>query len=109
MSVYETLRAGVLGRKPCKISKAGQPERKVCPYLLGKSKKGEISVLYYQYAGYSSRGLEEQGSSTNWRCNRVADISSAEIVDESWREPIQKPKARGSCVVVIDAEVEGYY
>jgi len=109
MNVYETLRAGVLGKKSCKISKHGEPERKVCPYVIGNSRRGEASFLYYQYEGYSSRGLQEDGSSANWRCNRVSDIASAEITDELWRQPIQKPKTRGTCVVVVDAEVEGYY
>jgi hypothetical protein len=109
MSVYETLRMAVLGKKPCKISKPTEPERKICPYLIGKSSKGEDHVLYYQYGGYSSSGLGEFGSSANWRCSRISDIASAEFLDEPWRQPIQKPKARGSCVVSIDAEVEGYY
>jgi len=109
MSIYETLQMGVLGKKPCKISKPGEAERKIGPYLVGKSKEGEVNVLYYQYDGYSSRGLQEDGSSANWRCNRIADIASAEIVDELWHQPIQKPKTRGSCVVSVDAEVEGYY
>jgi len=109
MNIYETLRIGALGKKPCKISKSGEAERKICPYLVGKSKDGEVNVVYYQYDGYSSRGLQEDGSSANWRCNRISDITSAEIVDGPWREPIQKPKTRGSCVVSIDAEVEGYY
>ena len=109
MNVYETLRAGVLGKIPCKISKPGESERKVCPYRIGKSRAGEACVLYYQYEGYSSRGLQEDGSSANWRCNRVSDVASAEIVDEPWRQPIRKPKTRGTCVVFVDAEVEGYY
>jgi hypothetical protein len=109
MNVYETLRTGILGTKPCKISKLGEAERKVCPYLIGKSREGEAHVLYYQYAGYSSRGLNENGSSGNWRCNRVSDIASAEIVDAPWSQPIQKPKTRGNCVVFVDAEVAGYF
>lgn len=109
MTVYETLRVGALGKRPCKISKPGESERKVCPYILGKSKEGALTVLYYQYGGYSKRGLKEGGSSANWRCNHVADIASAETVQESWQQPNQKPKTRGSCVVTIDAEVEGYY
>jgi hypothetical protein len=109
MSIYETMRMTVLGKKPCKISKLGEPERKVCPYLIGKSKAGELSVLYYQYAGYSSRGLKGNGSSGNWRCNRVSDIASAEILDEPWHQPIQKPKTRGRCVVFVDTQVEGCY
>ena len=109
MNVYETLRASVLTKKPCKIFKPDEPERKVCPYVIGKSRKDEDYVLYYQYEGHSSRGLRENGSSENWRCNRVSDIASAEIVDELWRQPIRKPKSRDSCVVAVDAEVEGYY
>ena len=109
MNVYETLRMGALGKKPCKIFVRDEPERKVCPYLIGKSNKGEDHVLYYQYGGYSSSGLKDDGSSENWRCGRVADIARAETVDELWRQPIQKPKTRGTCVVVVDAEVAGYY
>jgi len=109
MNIYETLRTSIISQKPCKVNKPGEPERKVCPYLIGKSSEGEVNVLYYQFEGYSKRGLREAGSSANWRCNRVSDIASAEIVDEVWHEPIQKPKTRGSCVVSVDAEVEGYY
>lgn len=109
MNIYETLRMGIIVRKPCKISKAGELERKVCPYLLGKSNEGEVNVLYYQYEGYSGRGLREDGSSANWRCNRISDIANAGMVDEVWHQPIQKPKTRGNCVVSVDAEVEGYY
>src|SRR6266436_4938622 len=106
MNIYETLRMGALGKKPCKISKSGEPERKVCPYLIGKSKDGEINVLYYQYDGYSARGLREDGSSSNCRCKRGSDIASAGVVDEPWLQSAQKPKTRGTCFVSI--ETEGY-
>jgi hypothetical protein len=42
-----------------KISETGEPKRKVCPYLLGQSSEGGVNVLYSQYEGYSSRGLQE--------------------------------------------------
>jgi hypothetical protein len=109
MSIYETLRTSVISKRPCAIAKPNEPERKVCPYLIGKSSKGEDNFLYYQYEGHSKRGLKEDGSSANWRCSRVAEIASAEILDEPWHQPIQKPKTRGNCVVSVDAEVEGYY
>jgi hypothetical protein len=109
MNIYQTLRTGIVSLRPCKISKAGEPERKVCPYLIGKSSEGVVNVLFYQFEGYSRRGLREDGSSANWRCSRVSDITNAEIIDEPWHEPTQKPKTRGSCVVSIDAEVKGYY
>ena len=109
MNVYETVRLGVLSKKPCKIFVRNEPERRVCPYLVGKSSNGEDYVLYYQYGGYSASGLQDDGSSGNWRCGRVADIAHVEIVDESWHQPVQKPKTRGTCVVAVDVEIEGYY
>ncbi len=111
MNVYEVLREAIISKKPCRIVKPGEPDRKACPYRLGKSAKGEENVLYYQYEGYTSRpgGLAPAGSSDNWRCNPVVRIETAVIVDELWHEPTVKPKSRGSCVVHLDVEVEGYY
>ena len=110
MSVYATLREAIINKKPCIISKPGEPSRKVCPYRLGLSSKGDQNVIYYQYDGYTSHvgGLQPDGSSDNWRCNHVADIDSAQIVDESWHEPLVKPKTRGKCVVNQDVEVQYY-
>jgi hypothetical protein len=109
MDVYETLTVSLRGKRPCRIAKSGEADRKVCPYIVGTSNAGELNVLYYQYDGYSRRGLKEIGSSANWRCNLISDIACAELLGESWREPAQKPKTRGKCIAFVDAEVEGYY
>ena len=109
MTVCETLRESILSKRPCRISRSGQPERKVCPYLIGKSSEGDFNVLYYQYAGYSESKLQPDGSSANWRCNRISEITIAEIIDEAWRQPTQKPKTRGNCVMLPDIEVKDYY
>lgn len=105
-----SLRQAILDKKPCIIAKPGEPERKVCPYRLGLSSHGEENVIYYQYEGYTSRpeGLQPDGSSANWRCNHVADISAVMPIDEPWHEPLVKPKTRGKCVVQDDVEVEYY-
>jgi hypothetical protein len=107
MSVYEVLSQAILNMKPCVISKPGEPERSICPYRLGRSSKGDINVIYYQFAGYTSHpgGLEPDGASANWRCNHVADLDTAEIIDGDWHEPLVKPKTRGYCVVVDDFAV----
>jgi hypothetical protein len=76
---------------------------------MGKSSENDLNVLYCQYEGYSSRGLQPEGSSGNWRGNRISDIATAEIIDAAWRQPIQKPKTRGNCVVLLDAEVKDCY
>jgi len=75
---------------------------------MGKSSENDLNLLYYQYEGYSSRGLQPEGSSGNWRCNRISDIATADI-SAAWRQPIQKPKTRGNCVVWLDVEVKDYY
>jgi len=61
---------------------------------MGKSSKNDLDVLYCQYEGYSSRGLQPEGSSGNWRCNRISDIATAEIIDAAWRQPIQNLNTR---------------
>jgi len=110
MGVYDNLKRAIHAKKPCIVSKPGEPPRKACPFRLGKSGKGEMNVMYYQYDGYTSRagGLQPDGSSENWRCNHVADLSSAEVIDEPWHEPIQKSKTRGKCVVYDYVEVNYY-
>ena len=61
MSVYGTQRESILGRRPCRIYKFDQTERKVCPCRLGKSSENDLNVLYYQYEGYSSRRITTRG------------------------------------------------
>jgi hypothetical protein len=109
MGVYDTLKKAILSKSPCLIAKPGEPQRSICPYRLGKSAKGDVNVIYYQFGGYTSHagGLEPDGASGNWRCNHVADIATASILDGPWHEPTAKPKTRGHCVVYADVEV-GY-
>ncbi len=109
LRVYNTLKQAIDSVKPCLIAKANEPSRKICPYRLGNSAKGEMNVSYYQYGGYTSRatGLQPDGSSANWRCAHVADICQAAIINEKWHEPLQKPKKHGPCVAdPPDAEVD---
>jgi len=110
VDVYAVLRQAILNKNPCTIGKPGQPERKICPYRLGRSSNGERNIIYYQYDGYTSRagGLKPDGSSENWRCNHVDDLSVATEIDEAWHEPTIKPKTRGKCVVQQDVEVVYY-
>ena len=111
MSVHEKLAQAILYKKPCLISKSGEAQRKICPYRLGKSREAVVNVLYYQYDGYTARsgGLRPDGSSDNWRCNRVSDIDAVDLIDEGWHQPIQKPKNRGPCVEHEYVEISGYY
>ena len=107
MSVYDTLSKAIQSKKPCEIAKPGQPSRSICPYRLGTSAHGVMNLGYYQYGGFTTTagGLQPDGSSANWRCNHVADIATATIIDGPWHEPTVKPKTTGKCVVNVDFEV----
>src|SRR5258708_7601047 len=101
MNVYDILRQAIVQVNPCRISKHGEPERFICPIRIGLSSGGERNLLYYPFCGHSRRGLQPDGSDRNWRCNHVADIATAEILDGPWPEPGKKPKTRRPCVAQI--------
>jgi hypothetical protein len=108
MGVYEILVQAIQSKSPCLIAKREEPTRSICPYRLGKSSKGEVNVIYYQFDGYTSQpeGLQYDGSPKNWRCNHVSDICTASLIQGHWHEPDVKPKTRGNCVVDADYEVD---
>jgi hypothetical protein len=108
MGIYETLAQAIQSKSPCLIAKPGEPTRSICPYRLGRSAKGEVNVIYYQFDGYTSKpeGLQYDGSPDNWRCNHVGDIGTASLIEGQWHEPDVKPKTRGHCVVFADFEVD---
>jgi hypothetical protein len=100
MGVYEILAQAIQSKSPCLISKPGQPSRSICPNRIGRSSEGVMNVVYYQFDGYTTQagGLQPDGSVRNWRCNHVADIATASLIEGRWHEPDIKPKTRGHCV-----------
>jgi hypothetical protein len=108
MTVRETILRAIREKRPLRIVREGHV-RLTCPYRIGWSAKQECNLLHYQFAGYSQRGLQADGSDANWRCHHTDSISEAQIIDGRWRQPIVKPKSRGNCIVNAEAEVEGYY
>ncbi|HLH02183.1 MAG TPA: hypothetical protein VKX25_05400 [Bryobacteraceae bacterium] len=58
--------------------------RSLCPYVLGRSKEGDLRLLCYQYAGRSSSGLAPCGSPENWRCIVLGKLRSVRMLNEPW-------------------------
>ncbi|HEY7212001.1 MAG TPA: hypothetical protein VH477_17135 [Bryobacteraceae bacterium] len=58
--------------------------RSLCPYVLGRSKRGDLRLLCYQYAGESTSGLKVAGSPENWRCIVLAKLRSVSLLDDDW-------------------------
>ena len=79
-------------------------ERVMCPHLLG-TKNGRSQALFYQFAGHSSSGLEPDGSSNNWRCMFLNELSNVRSEDGRWHTAPNHSRP-STCVDVVDAEVE---
>lgn len=104
-NVSEVLIQAIKNKRPVRGIRDGQ-ERFFCPYRIGWSRKNDYNLINYQFGGYSESGLEAEGSSNNWRCHRVDSYTEVQIVDGPWHEPTVKPKTKGHCVVVVEAEVD---
>jgi hypothetical protein len=54
--------------------------RELCPHIIGTSKRGEESVLAWQFAGESTGRLPQ------WRCLKLANVRNARARDGRWHE-----------------------
>jgi hypothetical protein len=99
-------------------------ERYVCPHRIGvkravpRPKKprtfqqdqrkygNHINVFVYQYGGYSSRGLAQDGSPENWRCWALEDIYAATIVSvDRWHTSTAWGTKYSACIDDVIAGV----
>tara|TARA_R110002072_G_C7823946_1_gene523605 strand:+ start:229 stop:558 length:330 start_codon:yes stop_codon:yes gene_type:complete len=100
MNFYEIFREAVLSARPIRCHYHGY-ERLVCPHVIGR-KNGAEQVLTYQYGGGSRSGLPPTGE---WRCMRIAEATSAEVISGDWRTDHRHSRPQ-TCVDQIDVEVE---
>ena len=101
MTVFDAVVAGISQRRPLSVVRRqdGGRERLICPHSLGYAASGELNLFCYQFGGYSSQPLARTVSPQNWRCYCVADISSADLIDETW-QMCEVPTTRpNTCVV----------
>ena len=80
-------------------------QRLLCPHRLGWNRRGQPRVLCYQYGGESERGLEPVGSSANWRCMAVDDLSGVELLEGAWRTAPNHSRPQ-TCVAEVDVDAE---
>lgn len=72
--------------------------RELCPHIIGTNKRGEEAVLAWQFAGESS------GSLPQWRCLKLANVSSVRARDGRWHEGGSHQMAQ-TCVSEIDLDI----
>jgi hypothetical protein len=75
--IYQMIRQAILDRDIVVATYRGHL-RDMCPHVIG-TKNGRLQSLMYQFAGGSSIGLEPDGSSANWRCIIVEELSDVSI------------------------------
>jgi hypothetical protein len=81
--------------------------RLFCPHRLGRNSKCELRVLCYQYGGKSETGLGPPGSSDNWRCITLEELSEIEPLDGPWETSANHSRP-SSCIVDPDIDAEDY-
>lgn len=104
--VYEMVRAAIVTRRPI-AAVYHQRQRLLCPHRLGRNKHGERRVLCYQYGGESKSGLKTPGSSDNWRCIVLDQLSHVHLLNGPWQSASNHSRP-ASCIVDTDVDAEDY-
>jgi hypothetical protein len=64
-------------------------------------------VLSYQYGGDSESGLKPAGSSDNWRCLAVENLSQVELLDGPWQTADNHSRPQ-TCIEEVELDVDAY-
>ena len=105
-TLYRTVYKAVESRRPISAAYHDHP-RLFCPHRLGRNSKGELRVLCYQYGGESESGLGPPGSSSNWRCIALEELSSVRLLRAPWRTAPNHSRP-AHCIVDVDIDAEDY-
>lgn len=101
-STYEIVRTAIVNKQQVVATYRGRV-RHMCPYTIGFTNGREIA-LFYQFGGMSGGGGEmTAGSSTNWRCIFLDELSNVSAQEGEWLNADDQSRAH-SCVNTIDIE-----
>ena len=96
---YDLIRNAVLGRDSLSAWYKGHL-RLFSPFLLG-TKAGDPHVLGYQFGGTSEQPLRPEGDPKNWRCLRLAELTSIKLLPGTWHA-VQKGNNLQHCIDHVD-------
>ena len=105
-ALYETVYKAVESRRPISAVYHEHP-RLFCPHRLGRNSKGELRVLCYQYGGKSESGLDPPGSSSNWRCIALEELSKVRLLRGPWRTAANHSRP-AHCIVGVDIDADDH-
>jgi hypothetical protein len=102
MTKYDLIKQAIQNRQCVTCNYKGHI-RKLTPHVIGT--KGSVpQALFYQYAGGSSSGLNEEDPTKNWRCMPIAEITDLTINNDSF-QTADNHSVKQTCVDNIDLEV----
>jgi len=102
--IYSLVRMAVVGKRPMAAVYHGR-HRLLCPHRLGWNKEGQPRVLCYQYGGESESGLGPVGSSANWRCISLDQLSGVKLLEGAWQTAPNHSRPQ-TCVAEVDVDAE---
>lgn len=105
--MYGLLKRAVISRRPVSAVYGGH-DRLLCPHRLGKTQRGQLRALCYQYGGESGSGLEPAGSPENWRCIVVEKMSRVRLIEDGPWFTAPNHSRPQSCVLIADVDAEDY-
>jgi hypothetical protein len=104
--VYGLVRTAIENRRPI-AAVYHKRHRLFCPHRLGRNKQGQHRVLCYQYGGESESGMKAPGSSDNWRCIDLSQLSKVELLNGPWQTAANHSRP-ASCIADAEADAEDY-
>lgn len=99
MDAYTLIRRAIAERKQVHALVDGR-SRKLCPHVLGH-RDGEPRALFFQFAGYSSRGLKPGG---DWRCIPLGRLAEVSLHEGEWHTTAHHQPQ--SCVTEVDLAID---
>jgi hypothetical protein len=103
--IYSLVRQAILAKDILAVSYRGSV-REMCPHVLGKTERSAYALMY-QFAGETKGGLKRDGSSDNWRCLRLDEISHVAVrKSEGEWHTASNYSVMQNCVSEIDVRVE---
>jgi hypothetical protein len=100
---YRVIRKAILNSKQV-IATYGNHRREMCPHALGHGSNGEEMALFYQFAGQSGSPLGAEGSSENWRCMKISNLSNVVTRSGAWHTARNGYSSRSSCIADLDVD-----
>ena len=99
-SDYEIIRNAILNRQQVIATHHGRP-REMCPHIVG-TKNGRFRAFFYQFGGASESGLAPDGSSANWRCIFIDELSDISVREGEWHTAANYDSSKQNCIDQVD-------